>query len=98
MFARQISCCLSAGNRYGRSLNGTLGNDEIYRKDANRALAPGRAIRLVVTRLPELWLAFALEIERHCSADQILQGRFIKLVAFVNIDGAPDISLEAGVE
>jgi hypothetical protein len=47
---------------------------------------------------PGLRLDFALEIQRHCGADEILQGRLIDLVAFVDVDGAPDISLEAGVE
>ena len=41
---------------------------------------------------PGLQLALELEIERHCSADQILQGRLIDLLAFVDVDGAPDIS------
>jgi hypothetical protein len=39
-----------------------------------------------------------VEIERHGSADEVLQGRLIDLVAFVDVDGAPDIPLEAGVE
>src|SRR5262249_8399760 len=39
-----------------------------------------------------------LEIERHCRADEILQGRLIDLVAFVDIDGAPHVSVEAGIE
>src|SRR5262249_31948624 len=38
-----------------------------------------------------LGLAFALEIERHGSADKVLQGRLIDLVAFVDVDGPPDI-------
>src|SRR5438105_2544930 len=54
--------------------------------------------RLVAARSPGLRLALALEIERHCSADEILQGRLIDLVAFVDVDGAPDIPVEAGVE
>ena len=41
-------------------------------------------------RSPGLRLARALEIERHCSADEILQGRLIDLVAFVDVDGAPE--------
>src|SRR5262249_787487 len=45
-----------------------------------------------------LGLTFALEIERHSSADEILQGCLIDLVAFVDVDGAPDVPLEAGVE
>ena len=49
-------------------------------------------------RAPGLRLALEMEIERHCSADQILQGRLIDLVAFVEVDGAPDIPVEAGVE
>jgi chromate transport protein ChrA len=36
--------------------------------------------------------------ERRCSADEILQGRLIDLVAFVDVDGAPGIPVEAGVE
>ena len=44
---------------------------------------------------PGLRLALAHEIERHGSADEILQGRLIDLVAFVDVDGAPGIPLEA---
>jgi len=62
---------------------------------------PGPAMKLVgplAARSPGLRLALALEIERHCSADEILQGRLIDLVAFVDVDGAPRIPVEAGVE
>src|SRR6202790_5424505 len=52
----------------------------------------------LAARSPGLRLALALEFERHCSADEILQGRLIDLVAFVDVDGAPDIPVEAGVE
>ena len=52
----------------------------------------------VAARSPGFRLALAHEIERHCSADEILQGRLIDLVAFVDVDGAPDIPVEAGVE
>ena len=45
-----------------------------------------------------LRLTLAVEIKRHCSADEILQGRLIDLVAFVDVDGAPHIPVEAGVE
>jgi hypothetical protein len=41
---------------------------------------------------------FALQIERHRSANEVLQCRLINLVAFVDVDGAPDIPLQAGVE
>ena len=51
-----------------------------------------------LARSPGLRLALALEIERHCSADEILQGRRIELVAFVDVDGAPGIPAEARVE
>lgn len=40
----------------------------------------------------------AREIERDSSADEILQGWLIEPVAFVNVDGAPDVPVEAGVE
>src|SRR5437764_15470125 len=50
------------------------------------ARSPGLGLRLVL----------ALEIERHCRADEILQGHLIDLVAFVDVDGAPDIPVEAG--
>ena len=62
---------------------------------------PGPAMKLVgplAARSPGLRLALALEIERHCSADEILQGRLIDLVAFMDVDGAPGIPVEAGVE
>jgi len=66
---------------------------------------PGPAMKLVgplAARSPGLRLGLrfvlALEIERHCSADEILQGGLIDLVAFVDVDGAPDIPVEAGVE
>ena len=54
-------------------------------------------VQVFFTRLG-LGLGLTLEIERHRSADEILQGRFIDFVAFVDVDGAPDIPLEAGVE
>ena len=52
----------------------------------------------LAARSPGLRLALALEIERHCGADEILQCRLIDLVAFVDVDGTPDITVEAGVE
>jgi hypothetical protein len=52
----------------------------------------------LAARSPGLRLAPALEIERHCSADEILQGRLIDLVAFVDVDRAPESPVEAGVE
>lgn len=54
----------------------------------------------LATRSPELRLAPALEmeVERHCIADEILQGRLIDLLAFVDVDGTPYIPVEAGVE
>jgi hypothetical protein len=63
------------------------------------ALEP--AMKLVGTlaaRSPGFRLALAFEIERHCSADEILQGRLIDLVSFVDVDGTPGIPGEAGVE
>src|SRR5438874_6110444 len=47
----------------------------------------------LAARSPGLRLALALEIERHCSADEILQGRLIDLVPFVDVDGAPALVL-----
>jgi hypothetical protein len=62
---------------------------------------PGPVMKLVgplVARSPGLRLVSALEIERHCSADEIPQGRVIDLVAFVNVDRASDIPFKARVE
>jgi hypothetical protein len=64
-------------------------------------VGPGPAMKLVgplAACSPGLRLALAHEIERHCGADESLQGRLIDLVAFVDIDGAPDIPLQAGIE
>ena len=40
----------------------------------------------------------ALEIERHRSANECLQGLLIDLLAFVNVDGPPDIPVKARIE
>src|ERR1700676_2937751 len=66
------------------------------KRDSARPASKQQVGRLASS--PGLRLALALEIERHCSADEILQGRLIDLVAFVDVDGAPDIPVEAGVE
>jgi len=55
----------------------------------------GPAMKLagpLAARSPGLRLALDHEIERHCSADEILQGRLINLAAFVDVDGAPDVN------
>jgi len=51
-------------------------------------------------RSPALGLRFALalKIERHGSTDEVLQSRFIDLLALVDVDGAPDIPVEAEVQ
>jgi hypothetical protein len=51
----------------------------------------------LAARSPGLRLALALEIQRHCSAEEILQGRLLDLVTLMDVDGAPDIPVEAGV-
>ena len=43
-------------------------------------------------------LSFALEIERHRGADEILQSLLVDMPTFLDVDGAPDIPIEAGVE
>ena len=45
-----------------------------------------------------LGLTFGFEIHHHSSADEMPQGRLVDLVALVDVDGAPDIPVEAGVE
>lgn len=52
----------------------------------------GPRLRLALAR------GLALEIKRHCSADELLQGRLIDLFAFVDVDGPPHIPVQAGVE
>src|SRR5262245_49895810 len=49
-------------------------------------------------RSPRLRLVLTLEVEHHRGADEILQGLLVDLLAFMDVDGAPDIPLEAGVE
>lgn len=39
-----------------------------------------------------------IEIEGHCCADEILKDRLMDLVPFVDVDDAPGIPVEAGVE
>ena len=57
-----------------------------------------KLVRSLAARSPELWLALALEIECHRSADEILQCHLIDPFAFVNVDGAPGITFETGIE
>ncbi len=52
----------------------------------------------LAARAPWLRLALCHKVERHRGADEILQGGLVDLVAFVNVDSAPDIAVEAGVE
>ena len=55
-----------------------------------------------VARWPRLRLSLAfkqaLEIERYRSANEIPQGRLVDFLAFADVDGAPDVAIEAGVE
>jgi len=59
---------------------------------------PIKLVGVLAARSAGFRLALALEIKRHCGADEMLQRRLIDLVAFVDVDGAPDIPVEAGVE
>src|SRR5215467_5044599 len=77
-----------AANNLNRLRSDTPDLDLVFHRPSLLVRSPGLRPRLT----------FALEIERHCSADEILQGRLIDLVAFVDVDGAPDIPFEAGVE
>ena len=61
-------------------------------RERNRLLFAGRFFpRGRFARVPQ-------EIKRHCSADEILQRRLVDLVALLDVDGTPDIPVEAGVE
>ena len=55
-------------------------------------------MRVLAARARRLWLAFAFEVEGDCGPDEIFQGRLIDLVAFVDVDGAPNVPIQAGVE
>src|SRR5262249_60435023 len=71
---------------------------------AKPALPPGS--RPTPTPLPgglaacalRLRRALALQIQRHGRADQLLQRRLVQLLALADVDGAPRVPLEAGVE
>ena len=81
------------GRRYGRDLR-----IRGPRQDAFPCWGGMKLVGPLAARLPGLRLALALEIERHGSADEILQGRLIDFVALVDVEGAPGIPLEAGIE
>src|SRR5215469_1766748 len=55
---------------------------------------PGRRPRL----RSGLLFVLALEVEGHGSANEILQGRLLDLVAFVDVNRTPDIPPETGVK
>src|SRR6266566_888067 len=66
------------------------------RQCENRAMGPAMKLAgLLACGSPWLRLALAL-LERRCRAYEILQGRLIDLVAFMDVDGAPGVALEAG--
>jgi len=44
------------------------------------------------------WLALAVEVEVNGSAGEFLQGWLVDFFTFADVDGAPDVSFEAGVE
>src|SRR5258706_11314139 len=100
------ACCLpSALRRPTRSLDAELLGVRGRRRSSSlwKGMWPGPAMKLagpLAARSPGLGLrlVLALEIERHARADEVLQGRLIDLVAFVDVDGAPHIPVEAGVE
>jgi hypothetical protein len=74
-----------------------------WEKNRDRPCLPAMKLAdSLAARWPGLRLEFrralGLEIERHSSADEILQGFLIDLVAFVDVDGAPYVGVEAGVE
>src|SRR5262245_1166011 len=72
-----------------------------YRAARARVERRGPATQLpgaLAARGPGFRLALAREIERSCSADELLQGLLIDLLVFADVDRAPDIPLEAGVE
>jgi len=89
---RREECLAGSGRAYEAGGEALPLWEEIWPEPAMKLVGP------LAARSPGLRLALALEIERHCSADEILQGRLIDLVAFVDVDGAPGIPVEAGVE
>ena len=71
-----------------------------WERHHNLCMVKIKLVGPLLARSPRLRLrqTFALEIERHGSADEILQGRLMNLVAFVDVDGAADVPVEAGVK
>ena len=97
--AQKASASKAAHAVFREMATSGIGSDAGFGSMITRSEGP--AMKLVgplVARTLRLRLAFGFEIERHCGADEILQCRLIDLVAFVNVDGAPDIPVEAGVE
>src|SRR5689334_23093800 len=45
-----------------------------------------------------LRLGLAVEVERHCRPDESLQRRLVDFHALVDVDGAPDVPIEARIE
>lgn len=54
-------------------------------------------LQSAVRRMLGLRLFLARQVERHGSADKFLQSRFVYQFIFVDIDRAPDLSIEAGL-
>src|SRR5215813_4488345 len=77
----------------GRSRSGIL-----EAVDAENLSSATKLAGALDARAPGLRLGLAFDIQRHSGADEILQCRLIELFALVDIDGAPDVPLEAGVK
>src|SRR5262249_37409616 len=73
-----------------------LGRDQLGRA---RALVTIARLARTLDSLPfDLWLTASFGfVEGHRGANESFQGLFVDLVAFVEVDGAPRISLEARV-
>jgi len=53
-----------------------------------------KLVGALAARLPDFGLLLPLRLSATAPADEILQGRPIDLVTFVDVDGAPDIPVE----
>ena len=92
--ARTGSNCPPCPRKERRDKDGAT---NIYLKKVGSALVGALAGGSAGIRFG-LLLVLPIEIKRHGCADEILQCRIVDLVAFVDVDGAADIALEAGVE
>src|SRR5262245_21533450 len=90
--------CQTQGMNASTSVRGRRIHASSTTDRTSAAMAPRGAGSRVAAPVLRLLLTRSLQIDCHSLADEIFQRGFIDGLSFVDIDGAPDVPLQARVE